>query len=116
MLHLAAEIASQRSEARVRAVNVEGTRALVEACVAAGSPRVVFTSTVVTGDAGGRLLTEDEPLPVATPYGRSKQDGERLLAESGLPGWSSGPRTSTAPAAGTPRTSSPACGSPGASA
>ena len=85
VLHLAAEIASQRSEARVRAVNVEGTRALVEACVAAGSPRVVFTSTVVTGDAGGRLLTEDEPLPVATPYGRSKQDGERLLAESGLP-------------------------------
>jgi nucleoside-diphosphate-sugar epimerase len=85
VLHLAAEIASQRSEAKVRAVNVEGTRALVDACVAAGSPRVVFTSTVVTGDAGGRLLTEDEPLPVATPYGRSKQDGERLLAESGLP-------------------------------
>src|SRR5215213_7520222 len=82
VLHLAAEIASQRSEAKVRAVNVEGTRALVDACVAAGSPRVVFTSTVVTGDAGGRLLTEDEPLPVATPYGRSKQDGERLLAES----------------------------------
>ena len=49
------------------------------ACAAAGSPRVVFASTVVTGDAGGRLLTEDEPLPVATPYGRSKQDGERLL-------------------------------------
>ena len=33
--------------------------------MAAGSPRVVFASTVVTGDAGGRLLTEDEPLPVA---------------------------------------------------
>ena len=85
VLHLAAEIASQRSEEKVRAVNVDGTRALVDACVAAGSPRVVFTSTVVTGDAGGRLLTEDEPLPVMTPYGRSKQDGERLLAESGLP-------------------------------
>jgi nucleoside-diphosphate-sugar epimerase len=39
----------------------------------------------VTGDAGGRLLTEDAPLPVTTPYGRSKQDGERLLADSGLP-------------------------------
>jgi nucleoside-diphosphate-sugar epimerase len=86
VLHLAAEIASQRSEAKVRAVNVDGTRALVEACVASGAaPRVVFTSTVVTGEAGGRLLTEDEPLPVATPYGRSKQEGERLLIECGLP-------------------------------
>jgi nucleoside-diphosphate-sugar epimerase len=85
VLHLAAEIASQRSEERIRAVNVDGTRALIDACLAAGSPRVVFTSTVVTGDAGGRVLTEDEPLPVATPYGRSKQDGERMLAESGLP-------------------------------
>jgi len=85
VLHLAAEIASQRDEARIRAVNVDGTRALLDACSAAGSPRVVFTSTVVTGDAGGRLLVEDEPLPVATPYGRSKQEGERMLAESGLP-------------------------------
>ena len=85
VLHLAAEIASQRDEARIRAVNVDGTRALLDACTAAGSPRVVFTSTVVTGDAGGRLLVEDEPLPVTTPYGRSKQEGERMLAESGLP-------------------------------
>jgi nucleoside-diphosphate-sugar epimerase len=85
VLHLAAEIASQRDEAKVRAVNVDGTRALIAACQAAGAPRVVFTSTVVTGDAGGRVLTEDEPLPVTTPYGRSKQDGEQLLAGSGLP-------------------------------
>ncbi len=47
-------------------------------------PRVVFASTVVTGDAHGRLLTEDEPLPVETPYGRAKQEGERLLLDSGL--------------------------------
>jgi nucleoside-diphosphate-sugar epimerase len=85
VVHLAAEIASQRSEQKVRAVNVDGTRALIAACKAAGGPRVVFASTVVTGDAGGRLLTEDAPLPVTTPYGRSKQDGERLLGESGLP-------------------------------
>ncbi len=85
VVHLAAEIASQRDGERVRAVNVEGTRALLEACRAAGSPRVVFTSTVVTGDAEGRVLTEDEPLPVSTPYGASKQECERLLAESGLP-------------------------------
>lgn len=85
VLHLAAEIASQRSEERIRAVNVDGTRALIEAAEAPRAPRFVFTSTVVTGDAGGRVLTEDEPLPVSTPYGRSKQEGERMLAASALP-------------------------------
>jgi nucleoside-diphosphate-sugar epimerase len=85
VLHLAAEIASQRSADRVREVNVEGMRRLLDACVADGAPKVVFTSTVVTGEAGGALLVEDEPLPVQTAYGRSKQEGEALLFESGLP-------------------------------
>ena len=85
VLHLAAEIASQRSAERVREVNVEGMRRLLDACVAAGAPKVVFTSTVVTGEAGGALLTEDAPLPVQTPYGRSKQEGEALLLGCGLP-------------------------------
>jgi nucleoside-diphosphate-sugar epimerase len=92
VLHLAAEIASQRSEAKIRTVNVDGTARLLEACLAlapagrAGEgPRVVFASTVVTGDAHGALLTEDTPLPVETPYGRSKQEGERMVLESGLP-------------------------------
>jgi nucleoside-diphosphate-sugar epimerase len=91
VVHLAAEIASQRSERKVREVNVEGTKRLLDACLAsAGSdpatgPRLVFSSTVVTGDAGGALLTEEEPLPVQTPYGRSKQEGERLILQSGLP-------------------------------
>jgi len=85
VVHLAAEIASQRDGARLLAANVEGTRNLLDACVAAGTPRFVFTSTVVTGDAAGRVLTEQEPLPVQTPYGRSKQEGERMVLESGLP-------------------------------
>lgn len=94
VVHLAAEIASQRSEAKVRAVNVEGTRRLIEACLAyardpsAGlrtAPRFVFASTVVTGDPQGALLTEETALPVQTPYGRAKQEGERMVLESGLP-------------------------------
>lgn len=91
VFHLAAEIASQRSERKLHAVNVEGTRRLLDACralsgadVAAG-PRLVFASTVVTGDARGALLTEEAPLPVHTPYGRSKQEGERLVLGCGLP-------------------------------
>ncbi len=90
VVHLAAEIASQRSERKVREVNVGGTERLLGACHAldgeAGrGPRIVFSSTVVTGDAHGALLTEEQPLPVRTPYGRSKQEGERLILESGLP-------------------------------
>ena len=52
---------------------------------AAGSPRFVFASTVVTGDARGALLDEASALPVQTAYGRSKQEGERLVRESALP-------------------------------
>ena len=85
VVHLAAEIATQRDERRIREVNVEGTRRLVDACLAGGGPRIVFASTVVTGDAHGALLTEDAPLPVTTPYGRSKQEGERIVLGSGLP-------------------------------
>jgi len=91
VIHLAAEIASQRSERKIREVNVQGTARLLDACLAlagptpTAGPRVVFSSTVVTGDAQGALLTEETPLPVKTPYGRSKQEGERLVLESGLP-------------------------------
>jgi nucleoside-diphosphate-sugar epimerase len=90
VVHLAAEIASQRSEAKLIEVNVAGTRRLLDACLALGAgdpaagPRFVFSSTVVTGDAHGELLSEERPLPVQTPYGRSKQECERLVSASGL--------------------------------
>jgi len=84
VIHLAAEIASQRDPAKIDAVNVEGTRRLLEACVAAGVRRFVFASTVVTGEAHGALLDEDSALPVETAYGRSKQAGEQLVRASGL--------------------------------
>jgi nucleoside-diphosphate-sugar epimerase len=85
VIHLAAEIASQRDAGRIHEVNVEGTRRLLAACAAAGEPRFVFASTVVTGDARGAELSEDSDLPVETAYGRSKQEGEALVRESGLP-------------------------------
>jgi nucleoside-diphosphate-sugar epimerase len=84
VIHLAAEIATQRDPARIQEVNVEGTRRLLGACVHAGVPRFVFTSTVVTGDAGGAVLDERSVLPVGTAYGRSKLAGEQLVRESGL--------------------------------
>jgi nucleoside-diphosphate-sugar epimerase len=89
VIHLAAEIASQRDDVKIQTVNVGGTARLVEACRALGDdgdgPRIVFASTVVTGDARGAILDERTPLPVQTPYGRSKQAGERIVLESGLP-------------------------------
>jgi nucleoside-diphosphate-sugar epimerase len=85
VIHLAAEIASQRSASRIEQINVEGTRRLVDACLAINdAPRFMFASTVVTGDAHGAELNEASALPVETAYGRSKQMGERLVRESGL--------------------------------
>jgi nucleoside-diphosphate-sugar epimerase len=84
VIHLAAEIASQRDARKIAEVNVEGTRRLLSACTAVDGPRFVFTSTVVTGDAGGAELDEQSTLPVETAYGRSKQEGERLVRGSGL--------------------------------
>jgi nucleoside-diphosphate-sugar epimerase len=91
VIHLAAEIASQRDRRKIEEVNVAGTRRLIDACLAlspdapGSGPRLVFSSTVVTGEADGALLSEEEPLPVRTPYGRSKQEGERMILASGLP-------------------------------
>ncbi len=93
VIHLAAEIATQRDEGKIAEVNVEGTRRLLSACAdaggrtgaRAGGPRFLFASTVVTGDAGGAVLDESSTLPVQTAYGRSKQQGEQLVRESGLP-------------------------------
>jgi nucleoside-diphosphate-sugar epimerase len=90
VVHLAAEIASQRSARKLDEVNVQGTARLIDACLAAAGSepsapaRFVFASTVVTGDAHGAELTEETPLPVQTPYGRSKQEGERLVLHCGL--------------------------------
>lgn len=84
IVHLAAEIATQRDAARIEEVNVEGTRHLIDAARSVDGPKIVFASTVVTGDAGGAVLDETTELPIETAYGRSKQEGERLLATSGL--------------------------------
>ena len=85
VIHLAAEIATQRDPAKINEVNVEGTHRLLEACNEFDNPRFLFMSTVVTGDAGGVMLDERSTLPVETDYGRSKQQGERLVRASGLP-------------------------------
>ena len=84
VIHLAAEIATQRDLAKIEDVNVHGTSRLLGACEAATGARFIFMSTVVTGDAHGAVLDESSELPVQTAYGRSKQRGEEMVRESGL--------------------------------
>jgi len=86
VLHLAAETAAQRDREKIQEVNVDGTRELIDAAQAAKVKRFVFASTVVTGDAHGRVLREEDLLPVQTAYGRSKQKGERMVHESEMHG------------------------------
>lgn len=84
--HLASRINFQGSLRRMRAVNVEGTRNLLDACVAAGVKRVVHMSSIAAGgpavvDANGRhraRTEEDEPAPLPDAYGITKLEQERL--------------------------------------
>jgi nucleoside-diphosphate-sugar epimerase len=75
VIHLAAEIASQRDPSKIAEVNVEGTRRLLMACAAANRPRFAFTSTVVTGDAGGAVLDEDSTNPCGSVISVASTDG-----------------------------------------
>jgi nucleoside-diphosphate-sugar epimerase len=65
--------------------NVEGTRALLEACAArpGGAPRVVLVSSQAAAGPSpdGHPVTEDEPAAPVTAYGRSKLAQERVAEE-----------------------------------
>jgi nucleoside-diphosphate-sugar epimerase len=83
VLHLAAEIATQRNEKRLWEVDVEGTRRLLAAFAEVPPARLIYAGTVVVGDAHGELLREDRPLVASTAYGRAKLEAERLCFDSG---------------------------------
>ena len=80
-----------RNPALFHRVNVEGTRALTEAARAEGVEAFVYTSTVDVfrrspAEPFDESVLETEPL--GTPYERSKQGADRIVAEAmeaGLP-------------------------------
>jgi dihydroflavonol-4-reductase len=83
VFHLAAVYSYARARAReMQAVNVDGTRAVLEAAVRAGVRRIVHTSSCATcGPVPGREATEADAPPsweLAVPYKRTKLEGERL--------------------------------------
>jgi dihydroflavonol-4-reductase len=84
VFHLAALYSYARADAgAMRAVNVDGTRALLDAAAHGGvRRRIVHTSSCGTcGPVAGRAATEvDTPPPweLSIPYKRTKLEGERL--------------------------------------
>jgi len=86
VVHLAARVHVMHREgrealARFRAVNVDGTRAVVDACGAAGVRRLVFLSTAkVLGEGGNGVLRDDAPLAPQGAYAQSKAEAEELVA------------------------------------
>jgi GDP-4-dehydro-6-deoxy-D-mannose reductase len=74
----------------LRRVNVEGTRNVVDACVRAGTARLVVVGSAEQYGAVAPEhlpITEDAPTAAITPYGESKIAAEELaLAASGRNG------------------------------
>jgi nucleoside-diphosphate-sugar epimerase len=80
VVHLAGLVSAAR-EADYFAANVEGTRAVADAARRAGVRMVHISSLAASGPAPpSRPRSEDDPPHPITAYGRSKLEGERVLA------------------------------------
>jgi UDP-glucose 4-epimerase len=69
-------------DAAYRAVNVEGTRNILDGAIAGGVQRVIFFSSVkVFGEETRECLDETSPARPLTAYGRTKLEAETLVGE-----------------------------------
>jgi nucleoside-diphosphate-sugar epimerase len=92
LVHGAALVYAAGTWPKTRAVNVEGTRHVLEGAAMAGIPRAVHISSVaVYGTRDGRVdetTPLDEDLPASDLYGRSKREAEErarmVEAETGI--------------------------------
>jgi dihydroflavonol-4-reductase len=88
VFNVAALYSFDAPEAELEAVNVAGTRNVLDACRAAGVRRLVHTSSCTTcGPVPGRVATEEDEPPeweLVVPYKRTKVESERLVLASGL--------------------------------
>jgi UDP-glucose 4-epimerase len=85
VVHLAWALQPGREPERLRQVNVEGTRRVLDAAVAAGVPHVLHMSSLGVYSAGppSRRITEDWPTEgvPSSQYSRDKVECERLVRE-----------------------------------
>lgn len=85
VVHCGAYTAVDRAEsdaATARAVNVEGTRAVAEACAKIGA-KLIYISTdyVFPGEGDAPYEVEDETRPLNV-YGQTKLEGEEIVREA----------------------------------
>jgi dihydroflavonol-4-reductase len=87
VVHVAALYSYDAPAADVERVNVEGTRTLLDAAIAKGVRRFLFTSTAGTcGPVAGRAATEQDSPPaweLRVPYKRTKLAAEQLALDAG---------------------------------
>ena len=87
VIHCAASLEFDAPEEDLRAVNVEGTRNAVDFARAAGAAFLHVSTAYVCGQRDGAI--PEGPVPSDTRftnrYEASKAEGERVVAESGLP-------------------------------
>ena len=92
VVHLAAEIASQRSAEKVYEVNVRGTQRLIDACLelAGEDPAARPAGGVLLDGRHGRrprrAARRGRAAARQTPYGRAKQEGEQICPRLGPAG------------------------------
>jgi Nucleoside-diphosphate-sugar epimerases len=86
VLHLAGSVGG--SAEQTRRANVEGTRAVLAATVAAGVPRFVYTSSsAAVIDASGLVAEDPQGPPALTDaYSTSKAEAERLVLAAAADG------------------------------
>lgn len=84
VVHLAARVHqhSEPDDTAARAVNVEGTRRLMEEAIAAGVRDFVFASSVkAVGERADTPWNESTPPAPVDPYGRTKLEAEGIVRE-----------------------------------
>jgi 2-alkyl-3-oxoalkanoate reductase len=82
VVHLAAKVNVIGPEAEYERVNVQGTRAIVDACIKAGVRRLVHVSTPSVAHSGSSLIgvgaDPADPVAARGPYARSKAAAEHI--------------------------------------
>ncbi len=90
VFHLAAVYSYARGDAgAMQAVNVDGTRNVLDIAARRGVPVVHTSSCATCGPVRGRAATEDDAPPayeLAVAYKRTKLDGERLALRAAAEG------------------------------